>query len=145
MTLKRQDGRIITINVTSLHENDRAWVRSNVDPGDLAADAPPPKGAAFDQLEFGDDRGTVEKKLKATRPKPRIEPTLPTLETSVRAEKERQVPLFEPAEAGELPPLSRLDDPPEQRRQRALARDREQQRLDRRVAGIHIQRITNFR
>ena len=57
----------------------------------------------------------VEKKLKATRPKPRIEPTLPSLETSARAEKERQVPLFEPAEAGELPPLSLLDDPPEQK------------------------------
>ena len=57
----------------------------------------------------------VEKKLKATRKKPRIEPTLPTLETSVRAEKERQVPLFEAAEAGELPPLALLDDPPEQK------------------------------
>jgi len=58
----------------------------------------------------------VEKKLKAARPKPRIEPTLPSLEPSVRAEKERQVPLFEPAAAGELPPLSLLDDPPEQKR-----------------------------
>jgi S-DNA-T family DNA segregation ATPase FtsK/SpoIIIE len=57
----------------------------------------------------------VEKKLKKTRRKPRIEPTIPTLETSARAEKERQVPLFEPAAAGELPPLSLLDDPPEQK------------------------------
>ena len=57
----------------------------------------------------------VEKKLKAARAKPRIEPVMPALETSVRAEKERQVPLFEPAEAGELPPLSLLDDPPEQK------------------------------
>ena len=57
----------------------------------------------------------VEKKLKATRAKPRIEPVLPSLETSARAEKERQVPLFEPATAGELPPLSLLDDPPEQK------------------------------
>ena len=57
----------------------------------------------------------VEKKLKAHRSKPRIEPTLPALEPSVRAEKERQVPLFEPAESGELPPLSLLDDPPEQK------------------------------
>jgi S-DNA-T family DNA segregation ATPase FtsK/SpoIIIE len=55
----------------------------------------------------------VEKKLKAQRTKPRIEPTLQTLEPSVRAEKERQVPLFEPADSGELPPLSLLDDPPE--------------------------------
>ncbi|MEJ2299704.1 MAG: DNA translocase FtsK 4TM domain-containing protein, partial [Woeseiaceae bacterium] len=58
----------------------------------------------------------VEQKLKKDRPKPRIEPTLPTLETSVRAEKERQVSLFEPADVGELPPLSLLDDPPEQKR-----------------------------
>ena len=57
----------------------------------------------------------VEKKLKANRVKPRIEPTLPTLEPSVRAEKERQVPLFDPPAAGELPPLSLLDDPPEQK------------------------------
>ncbi|NCF15506.1 MAG: cell division protein FtsK [Gammaproteobacteria bacterium] len=57
----------------------------------------------------------VEKKLKAHRPKPRIEPVMPSLEPSVRAEKERQVPLFEPAAAGELPPLSLLDDPPEQK------------------------------
>jgi len=57
----------------------------------------------------------VEKKLKADRPKPRIEPVLPSLEPSVRAEKERQVPLFEPSAPGELPPLSLLDDPPEQK------------------------------
>ncbi|MBT8091158.1 MAG: cell division protein FtsK, partial [Gammaproteobacteria bacterium] len=57
----------------------------------------------------------VQKELKATRAKPRIEPVLPALETSVRAEKERQVPLFDPADAGELPPLSILDDPPEQK------------------------------
>jgi len=57
----------------------------------------------------------VEKQRVAKRSKPRIEPTLPALETSVRAERERQVPLFEPPAAGELPPLSLLDDPPVQR------------------------------
>ncbi len=57
----------------------------------------------------------VEKILKANRAKPRIEPIMPTLEPSERAEKERQVPLFEPPAAGELPPLSLLDDPPEQK------------------------------
>jgi S-DNA-T family DNA segregation ATPase FtsK/SpoIIIE len=57
----------------------------------------------------------VEKKLKASRVKPRIEPVMATLETSERAEKERQVPLFDPPAAGELPPLSLLDDPPEQK------------------------------
>ncbi|MDH5456030.1 MAG: DNA translocase FtsK 4TM domain-containing protein, partial [Gammaproteobacteria bacterium] len=57
----------------------------------------------------------VEKKLQANRAKPRIEPVMQALEPSVRAEKERQVPLFEAAAAGELPPLSLLDDPPEQK------------------------------
>ena len=56
-----------------------------------------------------------QKKKAASRAKVRIEPVMPTLEKSVRAEKERQVPLFEPPEAGELPPLSLLDDPPEQK------------------------------
>ena len=58
----------------------------------------------------------VNKVLTAARAKPRIEPILPSLEPSARAEKERQVPLFDPPLAGELPPLSLLDDPPEQKR-----------------------------
>ena len=53
----------------------------------------------------------AEKKLKASREKPRIEPTLSMLEPSERAEKDRQVPLFDPPAVGELPPLSLLDDP----------------------------------
>ena len=57
----------------------------------------------------------TEKKRTAGRSKPRIEPVLPSLEPSERAERERQVPLFDPPEAGELPPLSLLDDAPEQR------------------------------
>ncbi len=57
----------------------------------------------------------VEKQRTANRPKPRIEPVMPSLEPSVRAEKERQVPLFDPPAAGELPPLSLLDDPPDTR------------------------------
>ncbi len=54
----------------------------------------------------------VEKKRTAGRSRPRIEPVLPALETSVRLERERQVPLFESPDSGELPPLSLLDDPP---------------------------------
>ncbi|MFQ5609497.1 MAG: DNA translocase FtsK 4TM domain-containing protein, partial [Woeseiaceae bacterium] len=56
----------------------------------------------------------IEKQRKAGRPRPRIEPIIPSLEPSVRAEKERQVPLFDPPAAGELPPLSLLDDPSSQ-------------------------------
>ena len=41
----------------------------------------------------------------------RIEPTLPPLEPSIRVEKERQVPLFEPPADSALPPLGLLDEP----------------------------------
>lgn len=57
----------------------------------------------------------AEKKRTAGRTPPRIEPVMPALEKSARAERERQVPLFEPPEAAELPPLSLLDDPPDQK------------------------------
>ncbi len=57
----------------------------------------------------------VKKTAKPEREAPRIEPVKAALEPSDRAQKERQVPLFEPAAPGELPPLSLLDDPPEQK------------------------------
>ena len=59
------------------------------------------------------DTVEAEKKRTEGRAPPRIEPVMTTLEKSARAERERQVPLFEPPEAGELPPLSLLDDPPD--------------------------------
>ncbi len=49
----------------------------------------------------------------SSRKPPKIEPVMQKLETSERVEKERQVPLFEPPAATEVPPLSLLDDPPE--------------------------------
>jgi len=57
----------------------------------------------------------VERKRTAGRLPPKIEPVLRSLEPSARAERERQVPLFDPPSAGELPPLSLLDDPPAQK------------------------------
>jgi len=55
------------------------------------------------------ERKKVEKKAP-----PRIEPQLAAPQPSQRAEKERQVPLFQGTVLpGELPPLSLLDDPPE--------------------------------
>ena len=57
----------------------------------------------------------VEKQRIFGRVKPKIEPVMPSLEPSRRAERERQVPLFDPPAAGELPPLALLDDPPMQK------------------------------
>ncbi|MCP4090625.1 MAG: cell division protein FtsK [Gammaproteobacteria bacterium] len=56
-------------------------------------------------------REKVEKRVR--KAKPRIEPAFKAPEKSTRAEKERQVPMFDPPVAGTLPPLSLLDDPPE--------------------------------
>ena len=58
----------------------------------------------------------AEKKRIADKPPPKIEPVIPQLEKSNRAEKERQVPMFEPPTDGELPSLSLLDDPPAQKK-----------------------------
>ena len=55
-----------------------------------------------------------EKKKVSKRAPPRIEPVLPSVERSDRSERERQVRLFDPPAAHELPPLSLLDDPPVQ-------------------------------
>jgi S-DNA-T family DNA segregation ATPase FtsK/SpoIIIE len=63
------------------------------------------------QLAARKDVVETEKKRTAGRTPPRIEPVMPALEPSARAERERQVPLFDPPAAGELPPLSLLDDP----------------------------------
>jgi DNA segregation ATPase FtsK/SpoIIIE, S-DNA-T family len=54
----------------------------------------------------------VDQKKTATRAPPRIEPPTPIVEKSERVEKERQVQLFDPPKANELPPLNLLDDPP---------------------------------
>ncbi len=53
----------------------------------------------------------AEHRRAAPRVAPRIEAPAPTSPKSERAEKERQVPLFDPPQATELPPLDLLDDP----------------------------------
>ncbi|MBL8202318.1 MAG: DNA translocase FtsK 4TM domain-containing protein [Chromatiales bacterium] len=66
---------------------------------------------------FQEERQEVvrkERKKVEKKPPPRIEPQLAPPPPSQRAQKERQVPLFQGTVLpGELPPLSLLDDPPE--------------------------------
>ena len=57
------------------------------------------------------EAGEAENKKIRARPPPRIEAPAPIAPKSERVEKERQVPLFDPPGAGELPALSLLDDP----------------------------------
>ncbi len=58
-------------------------------------------------------RESTAKQIK--RAPPRIEPVVKRVEPSVRVEKERQVPLFDPPPAQGVPALSLLDDPPERK------------------------------
>jgi len=81
------------------------WVR-----GRLAAKRDVAEGRERKQARA--EAAKVEQKKSATRAPPRIEAAAPVVQKSDRVEKERQVPLFEPVKAGELPPLSLLDDPP---------------------------------
>jgi len=55
----------------------------------------------------------VQRKKTDQNKAPRIEPVLPSVATSVRAAKEQQVQMFETVSAGELPPLSILDERPD--------------------------------
>jgi S-DNA-T family DNA segregation ATPase FtsK/SpoIIIE len=59
------------------------------------------------------EKRQLEQQRSKPRVKPRIQPALKAPEVSERAEKERQVPMFEPMAAGSLPPLSLLDPPRE--------------------------------
>jgi DNA segregation ATPase FtsK/SpoIIIE, S-DNA-T family len=53
----------------------------------------------------------IERKRVKLRPQPRVEPTIARVKPSVRAEKERQVPLFDVPPGQGIPPLSLLDAP----------------------------------
>jgi S-DNA-T family DNA segregation ATPase FtsK/SpoIIIE len=72
------------------------------------------------QMEEGKERKLARKEVtdteqKKARPRvtPKIEPPAPAPAKSMRAEQERQTTIFEAPDAGELPPLSLLDDPGE--------------------------------
>jgi S-DNA-T family DNA segregation ATPase FtsK/SpoIIIE len=58
----------------------------------------------------------ADSERQKSKPKRKIEPqvTAPESQPSVRAEREKQQPLFKNLPAGALPPLELLDDPPEQ-------------------------------
>ncbi len=82
-----------------------AWVRGRFASRRDAAEGRERRQARKDAVE-------TSQKKSATRVPPRIEPPSPIVEKSARAERERQVPLFDRPKANELPPLKLLDDPP---------------------------------
>ena len=91
--------------VGSLAWSGIAWLRGRLASSRDAAEGRERKQARKEAVE-------TSQKKSATRAPPRIEPPTPIVEKSARVERERQVPLFDPPKANELPPLKLLDDPP---------------------------------
>jgi DNA segregation ATPase FtsK/SpoIIIE, S-DNA-T family len=82
-----------------------AWLRGRWSSSRDAAEGRERRQARKEAVE-------TSQKKSATRAPPRIEPAAAVVEKSARVERERQVPLFDPPKASELPPLKLLDDPP---------------------------------
>ncbi len=59
VTILRTDGKTFTLGRDQLHPDDRAWL--------AAREEESSRGAVFDTLRFGEDRETVEKKLRASK------------------------------------------------------------------------------
>jgi DNA segregation ATPase FtsK/SpoIIIE, S-DNA-T family len=81
------------------------WVRARWSSSRDAAEGRERRQARKESVESA-------QKKSALRAPPRIEPPAPVVEKSARVERERQVSLFDPPKASELPPLKLLDDPP---------------------------------
>lgn len=65
VTLKRGE-KTLTFDIEELHTDDQAWLKEkDAEHNGVEKDfSPPPEGAAFGHLEFGDSKATVIKKLK---------------------------------------------------------------------------------
>ncbi len=65
VVLRRLDRKTVTVALKNLHTRDRDWVREQLNKNEAKAHGGL-KGGCFDTLAFGDNRRTVEKKLKAS-------------------------------------------------------------------------------
>ncbi|RYD62183.1 MAG: hypothetical protein EOP83_15255 [Verrucomicrobiaceae bacterium] len=65
VTIRRQDGKVFTVDFAKLHPDEKTWVTSQAAGG--KADLPADPKAVFDNLCFGDNLEVVKKKLKASK------------------------------------------------------------------------------
>ncbi len=65
VTLRRVDGRVVSLNLEKLHQNDRSFLNQN-HPYLTPENEKEPEGDAFGPLQFGDSRTEVEEKLLAS-------------------------------------------------------------------------------
>jgi hypothetical protein len=63
VVLRRLDRKTVTVALKNLHTSDRDWVREQLNKNEAKAHGGL-KGGCFDNLAYGDNRRTVEKKLK---------------------------------------------------------------------------------
>jgi hypothetical protein len=68
ITLLREDEKVLSFEISKLHEDDQRWLNLNFPLGkDGHGEAMPEASAVFDTLKFGDSRETVLKKLQASK------------------------------------------------------------------------------
>jgi hypothetical protein len=64
VTIRSDEGRVFILDLAKLHAEDRQWLDKNHPAKPADADPIPDNSAVFDTLHFGDDRATVERKLR---------------------------------------------------------------------------------
>lgn len=67
VTIRREDGRVFTFEISKLNEEDRNWLATKDSVVAADAEPAPDPNAVFDTLCFGDSRKEVEAKLKASK------------------------------------------------------------------------------
>jgi hypothetical protein len=72
VTIRREDGKVFTVDYAKLHADDKTWVTAQpvgAEPAKEVAkpEAAPDPRAVFDNLCFGDSIDTVKKKLKESK------------------------------------------------------------------------------
>ncbi|HJM64615.1 MAG: hypothetical protein CMN05_15170 [Roseibacillus sp.] len=65
VVLRKLDKTTVTVALQNLHSSDRDWIRGQLNKSEAKAHGGL-KGGCFDTLAYGDNRRTVEKKLKAS-------------------------------------------------------------------------------
>lgn len=68
VTLRRSNGSIISFDMSKLHADDQAWLKTKEQPGQgKTKEVVPDANAVFDTLFFGDSRAEVTEKMKKSK------------------------------------------------------------------------------
>jgi hypothetical protein len=73
VTIRRQGGRVFTLDIDKLHADDRAWLAAQAKPASGGGNVPAPQAsgpddvAVFDTIKLGDSHAEVRRKLEESK------------------------------------------------------------------------------